>query len=102
MRFFRKKTTESFEKINAETVADDFATPEKKTCRDPYLNHAWVSVCVDILSRNVGRADFEIQCNGKKNDNCPVAKLFAFPNKTMSSYEICALLSINSPIKIEI
>lgn len=88
MRFFRKKTTESFEKINAETVADDFATPEKKTCRDPYLNHAWVSVCIDILARNVGRADFEIHCNGKKNDNCPVAKLFAFPNKTMSSYEI--------------
>ncbi|MDD7532964.1 MAG: hypothetical protein SPK18_00545 [Treponema sp.] len=60
-----EKQLRSFSDINNESVADDFSIPEKKTCTDPYLQHAWVSVCIDILTRNVARAEFEILKNGK-------------------------------------
>ena len=53
-----KKQLRSFSEISNESVADDFSVREKKTCTDPYLQHAWVSVCIDILTRNVARAEF--------------------------------------------
>ena len=39
------KTPRSFTEINNNDVADDFDSMEKKTCTDPYLQHAWVSEC---------------------------------------------------------
>ena len=56
MKFFGKKKPlkkelQSFEQLNNESVAEDFAVQEKKSCTDPYLQHAWVSVCIDILTR---------------------------------------------------
>ena len=79
-----KKQLRSFSEINNESVADDFSVPEKKTCTDPYLQHAWVSVCIDILTRNVARAEFEISKNGKVQKDTQLAKLFHYPNKNLS------------------
>ena len=79
--FNRRKTVKqlrSFSEINNETVADDFSVPEKKTCTDPYLQHAWVSVCIDILTRNVARAEFEIRKNGKVQKNSVLTNLFRY------------------------
>ena len=64
-----KKQLQSFEQLNNESVAEDFSVQEKKTCTDPYLQHAWVSVCIDILTRNVARAEFEIKRDGKADVN---------------------------------
>ena len=82
------KTLQTFDQLNNETLADDFSTLEKKTCTDPYLQHAWVSVCIDILTRNVGRANFEIQKNGKTVTESRTAKLFLYPNSSTSRFDL--------------
>ena len=83
-----KKQLRSFSEINNESVADDFSVREKKTCTDPYLQHAWVSVCIDILTRNVARAEFEISKNGKVQKDTQLAKLFRYPNKNLSRFDL--------------
>ena len=83
-----KKQLRSFSEINNESVADDFSVREKKICTDPYLQHAWVSVCIDILTRNVARAEFEIKKNGKVQKDSALAKLFHYPNRQMSRFDL--------------
>ena len=68
------KTPRSFTEINNNDVADDFDSMEKKACTDPYLQHAWVSVCIDILTRNVGRASFEVRKDGVATSPIPFLK----------------------------
>ena len=83
-----EKKLRSFTEINNDTVADDFSVQDKKTCTDPYLQHAWVSVCIDILTRNVARAQFEIKKNGKAEIDSKLAKLFNYPNKSMCRFDL--------------
>ena len=94
-----QKNLRSFEDINNDTVADDFSVQEKKTCTDPYLQHAWVSVCIDILTRNVARAEFEIKKDGKVEDSSDLAKLFRYPNRELSRFDLwkqtCAWWSLD-------
>ena len=94
-----QKNLRSFEDINNDTVADDFSVHEKKTCTDPYLQHAWVSVCIDILTRNVARAEFEIKKDGKVEDSSDLAKLFRYPNRELSRFDLwkqtCAWWSLD-------
>ena len=72
---------------------------EKKTCTDPYLQHAWVSVCIDILTRNVARAEYEVRKNGTVERETPLANLFRFPNKNLSRFDLwkqtCAWWSLD-------
>ena len=84
----KQKKLRSFEQVNADTVAEDFADVEQKTCTDPYMQHAWVSVCIDILTRNVARAEFEIRKDGKTITNGKVAKLFRSPSPVMSRFDL--------------
>ena len=95
----QEKKLRSFSEINNETVADDFSVRDKKTCTDPYLQHAWVSVCIDILTRNVARAEFEIKKNGKTESDSKLAKLFMYPNKSMCRFDLwkqtCAWWSLD-------
>ena len=102
MSLFRKKhqkQLQSFEQLNGETVAEDFSVREKKTCTDPYLQHAWVSVCIDILTRNVARAEFEVRKNGTVERDTALANLFRFPNKNLSRFDLwkqtCAWWSLD-------
>ncbi len=74
--------------LSAREIVEDFATTEEKTCTDPYLQHGWVSVCVDILSRNIARAEFEIQKNGKVITDSAAAILFRNPGQCMSSNDL--------------
>ena len=94
-----KKKLTSFSEINNESVVDDFSVREKNTCTDPYLQHAWVSVCIDILTRNVARAEFEISKNGKVQKDTQLAKLFRYPNKNLSRFDLwkqtCAWWSLD-------
>ena len=95
----REKELQSFEQLNNQTVADDFAVRDKKTCTDPYLQHAWVSVCIDILTRNVARAEFEVRKNGAVESGTALANLFRYPNKNMSRFDLwkqtCAWWSLD-------
>ena len=102
MRLFRRKQQkqlQSFEQLNGDTVAEDFSVREKKTCTDPYLQHAWVSVCIDILTRNVARAEYEVRKNGTVERETPLANLFRFPNKNLSRFDLwkqtCAWWSLD-------
>jgi len=55
---------------------------------DPYLSSAWVNIAVNILTRNVARADFLIEKNGEELKNGPVYDLFHRPNKNLSRYDM--------------
>ena len=96
---FNRKQLRSMDEVNNEDVAEDFAVRDKKTCTDPYLQHAWVSVCIDILTCNVARAEFEIRKNGNVVTASRTAKLFRFPNKNLSRFDLwkqtCAWWSLD-------
>lgn len=93
------KTPRNFTEINNNDVADDFDSMEKKACTDPYLQHAWVSVCIDILTRNIARANFEIRKDGKTVTDSKAARLFQLPNSYTSKYDLwkqtCAWWSLD-------
>ena len=95
----KEKNLRSITEINNETVAEDFSVQEKKTCTDPYLQHAWVSVCIDILTRNVARAEFEIKKDGKAVAEGKLSKLFRYPNEYTSHFDLwkqtCAWWSLD-------
>lgn len=95
----KQKKLRSFDEINSESIADDFSVVEKKVCTDPYMQHAWVSVCIDIITRNIARAEFEIKKDGKTINNSRTARLFRYPNETMSRFDLwkqtCAWWSLD-------
>jgi len=83
-----EKKLRGFSELNSETVAADFADMENNVCSDPYMQHAWVSVCIDILTRNIARAEFEVRKEGKKIDDSKAARLFRFPSASMSRFDL--------------
>lgn len=91
MGFFQwlKAKTQSMEDINREDLAEDFPSPDGTAkVRDPYLEHAWVNIAVGLLMRNVGRAHFVIENNGKKTEDSKAAKLFREPNPRMTCFDL--------------
>lgn len=95
----KKQTSKKLSSFSEACVNDDFRPHEKKTCSDPYLQHAWVSVCIDILTRNVARAEYEVSKNGKVLNDHPVSKLFRYPNSQLSRFDLwkqtCAWWSLD-------
>lgn len=88
MKLFRKKNLESFEKVNAQDIKDDFGEKLTRPVQEPYLEHPWISIAVELLARNVARAKFEIKNNGKAETGTPAAKLFEAPGPMMSGYDL--------------
>ncbi len=86
--FGKKKSFETFEEMNNRTLHDDFAKQEQKTVTDSYLQHAWVSICIDLIMRNVGRCEYEITKHGKPASDSKIANLFESPNKELSLYDL--------------
>ena len=95
----KKQTSKKLGSFSEACENDDFKSHEKKTCSDPYLQHAWVSVCIDILTRNVARAEYEVSKNGKVLNDHPVSKLFRYPNSQLSRFDLwkqtCAWWSLD-------
>jgi len=81
----KAKSLESFHEINAR---DDFATDRENLITDNYLQHAWVSICIDLIMRNVGRCEYEIKKDGRTVTDSKTASLFAEPNPTLSTYDL--------------
>jgi len=88
MKLYRKKNLESFEKVNAQDIKDDFGEKLTRPVQEPYLEHPWISIAVELLARNVARAKFEIKNNGKAETGTPAAKLFEAPGPMMSGYDL--------------
>ncbi|MDR0473342.1 MAG: phage portal protein [Treponema sp.] len=55
---------------------------------DTYLLHAWVNIAINILIRNIARADFTIKKGGEDITAGTVYDLFRRPNQALSRYDL--------------
>jgi len=55
---------------------------------DNYLSNAWINIAVNILIRNLARADFIIEKEGEELKNGPLHDLFHRPNPNLSRYDL--------------
>jgi HK97 family phage portal protein len=67
---------------------DRFAESVHGNIGDTYLLHAWVNIAVNILIRNIARADFAIKMNGNDVSSGVIHDLFRRPNATQSCYDL--------------
>lgn len=86
--FGRKKVLESFGEANGRDIDSDFARPKARTVHDPYLDHAWISIVIETLCRNIARARFEVKKDGRTADGSPASRLFRAPNGSLSGFEL--------------
>ena len=56
--------------------------------KDNYLSNAWVNIAVDILIRNLARADFVLERDGVEVTSGSLFNLFHRPNKQLSRYDL--------------
>jgi HK97 family phage portal protein len=66
---------------------DDFDT-SKVHITDSYLYNAWVNIAINILIRNIARADFVIKKSGNDVNAGPLFDLFRRPNATLSRFDL--------------
>ncbi|GHU67480.1 hypothetical protein FACS189447_09700 [Spirochaetia bacterium] len=55
---------------------------------DGYLYNAWVNIAIDILIRNIARADFVVRKGGNDVTVGPLYDLFRRPNRALSRYDL--------------
>ena len=55
---------------------------------DMYLLHAWVNIAVNILIRNIARADFTVKREGNDISYGPIFDLFHRPNPALSRFDL--------------
>jgi len=55
---------------------------------DNYLSNAWVNIAVNILIRNLARADFVIERGGEELTCGPLFELFHRPNEGLSRFDL--------------
>jgi len=68
---------EDFQYINNSAYACDY-----------YLGCAWVNIAINILIRNLARADFIIEREGEEVKCGPLFKLFHRPNERLSRFDL--------------
>jgi HK97 family phage portal protein len=77
--------------VSFNSFADDGDFPIIKTephAADSYYVHAWVNIAVNILIRNIGRADFTIKNNGEDVTHGRIFDLFHRPNPVLSRFDL--------------
>jgi HK97 family phage portal protein len=62
--------------------------PADPRAGDSYLYNAWVNIAVNILIRNIARADFVIKKGGDDVTSGLLYELFRRPNETLSRYDL--------------
>ena len=55
---------------------------------DYYLFNSWVNIAINILIRNLARADFIIEREGEEVKNGPLFELYHRPNERLSRYDL--------------
>jgi HK97 family phage portal protein len=65
----------------------DVLSAEPQTT-DTYLLHAWVNIAVNILIRNIARADFTVKKGGEDIERGIIYDLFRRPNAALSRYDL--------------
>jgi len=73
---------------NTLTVDDDFFNFNiEQSVNNTYL-HAWVNIAINILIRNIARADFTIKLKGDDVEHGVIYELFNRPNPSLSRYDL--------------
>jgi phage portal protein BeeE len=91
--FFRKhnKTADNRPETDGENLPfpDNFSifNAEPHTGGN-YLYNAWVHIAVNILTRNIARADFSIKKGGNDVVSGPLYNLFRRPNPALSRFDL--------------
>ena len=74
---------------NSLTADEEFSIfNSEPLLKDNYLNNAWVNIAVDILIRNLARADFVLERDGVEVTSGSLFNLFHRPNKQLSRYDL--------------
>ena len=82
-----KAKSNSYE--NLLTANEDFSIfNSEPPLKDCYLSNAWVNIAVDILIRNLARADFVIERDGVEVTKGSLFNLFHRPNEHLSRYDL--------------
>ncbi|MDR0497755.1 MAG: phage portal protein [Treponema sp.] len=81
------KTKNSF--LNSLSDDGDFGyISSNNHSSDYYLYNAWVNIAINILIRNLARADFIIEREGQEVNSGPLFTLFHRPNERLSRYDL--------------
>ena len=72
------------------SIDDDFSIFDINnfSFNDTYLIFAWVNIAVNILTRNIARADFTIKKEGDDVKSGAVYDLFRKPNASLSRFDL--------------
>jgi len=75
--------------INSLTGDDDFISFNiDRPFNNSYFLHAWVNIAINILIRNIARADFTIKLRGDDITHGQVYDLFTRPNSSLSRFDL--------------
>ena len=93
MNFFRKLFAPRGRKVADSWLSngdnfDNFVADSFFKTADTYLLHAWVNIAINILIRNIARADYTIKNKGEDIENGRIYDLFHRPNPTLSRYDL--------------
>src|SRR5215469_10372842 len=67
---------------------DDFSIIKVEAVNDSFLYNAWVNIAINIIIRNVARADFVLEKNGEELHKGWLYDLFHRPNAYLSRYDL--------------
>src|SRR5215510_8934485 len=84
----KNKDTNTKSFCNPLTFNDDFSIFNVDPFKDNYLCNAWVNIAVDILIRNIARADFVLEREGVELKSGSLFNLFRRPNEQLSRYDL--------------
>jgi HK97 family phage portal protein len=74
---------------NLLTCTEEFINFESEgNLNNSYFINAWVNIAVNILIRNIARADFTIKNDGEDLMHGPVFDLFRRPNSSLSRFDL--------------
>jgi len=73
---------------NSLTIDDDFSKFYADPFNDHFHSNAWINIAVNILIRNVARADFVLERDGVELKSGPLYSLFHRPNEFLSRYDL--------------
>ena len=85
-RQYNNNSAKSFE--NFLPVEDNCGIFPRDPFKDIFLANAWVNIAVNILIRNLARADFIIEREGVELKNGSLYTLFHKPNEHLSRYDL--------------
>jgi len=82
------KTKGNSDTLFSLTADDDFCNFYSETFKDTYLCNAWVNIAINILIRNIARADFVLEKDGVELKSGTLFSLFHRPNEYLSRYDL--------------